>query len=76
MDQPQKHKEQQESGKNSISLLAVAASVMAAFFGVQSKQNKERDFTQGSHKIFIIGGAIFTLLFIATLVIIVQLVIG
>lgn len=69
--------QQKPQEKNdSIGFLAVALSVMAAFFGVQSRQNKERDFTQGNHKIFIIGGAIFTLLFIATLFVIVQLVTG
>ena len=65
----------QQSDKKNINLLAVAASVMAAFFGVQSKENKERDFTQGSHKAFIIGGAIFTFLFIITLFVIVQLIV-
>ena len=66
--------QEKQPEKKSINLLAVAASVLSAFFGVQSKKNKERDFTQGNHKVFIIVGAVFTLIFIATLLIIVQLV--
>lgn len=68
--EPQK----QPPNKKKVSLLAVIASVMAAFFGVQSQKNKERDFNQGNHKVFIIVAAILTLLFIATLFAIVQLV--
>jgi hypothetical protein len=47
-----------------IGLWAVAKSVGAAFFGVQSSRNRERDFQHGKASHYIIIGAIFTLLFI------------
>jgi hypothetical protein len=49
-------------------------SVGAAFFGVQSDKNRERDFTQGKFSHFIIAGLIAVVLFIATLVTIVSFV--
>lgn len=49
-------------------------SVGAAFFGVQSDKNRERDFTQGKFSYFIIAGIIAVVLFIAVLVTIVSLV--
>ena len=50
-------------------------SVGAAFFGVQSDKNREKDFTQGKFSYFIIAGLIAVVLFIATLVTIVALVV-
>jgi hypothetical protein len=49
-------------------------SVGAAFFGVQSDKNRERDFTQGKFSYFIIAGLIAVILFITVLVTIVSLV--
>jgi hypothetical protein len=49
-------------------------SVGAAFFGVQSDKNRERDFTQGKFSHFIIAGLIAVVLFITTLVTIVSFV--
>lgn len=49
-------------------------SVMQASFGVQSRKNKERDFTDGSIPAFITAALLFTTLFILTLVVIVRLV--
>ena len=57
-----------------VSLWAVTKSVFAAMFGVQSGKNRERDFTQGSARHFIIIGILATLLFIFTLVTIVSFV--
>ena len=50
-------------------------SVGAAFFGVQSDKNREKDFTQGKLSHFIIAGLIAVLLFIVSLVAIVSLVV-
>lgn len=50
-------------------------SVGAAFFGVQSDKNRERDFTQGKFSHFIIAGIIAVILFIASLIAIVSLII-
>ena len=48
-------------------LIAVIKSILAAGIGVQSDKNRTRDFEQGNPLTFIIGGIVFTLLFIATL---------
>ena len=58
------------------SLLQIVGSVLAAAFGVQSDANRQRDFTQGSAKTYIIAGLIFTILFIMALVGVVKLVVG
>lgn len=57
-------------------LLQVIGSVLAAFFGVQSSKNKERDFQHGNHKVFIIVGILMTLAFLATVITIVQIVLS
>jgi uncharacterized membrane protein len=46
---------------------------MAAFFGVQSDKNRERDFSQGKASHFIFFGIVALLLFIAGLILIVSL---
>lgn len=56
------------------SLLEVMLSVLAAAFGVQSRRNRERDFTRGNPVVFILAGLIFTLLFVLTLIGVVHLV--
>ncbi|MEM9255955.1 MAG: DUF2970 domain-containing protein [Pseudomonadota bacterium] len=53
----------------------VVGSVFAAALGVQSSRNRERDFKQGRVGVFIAAGIVFTLLFIAVLVTVVQLVV-
>jgi hypothetical protein len=50
-------------------------SVAAAFFGVQSNKNREKDFSQGKINQFIIVGIISVIAFIAALIAIVALVI-
>lgn len=60
--------------KKSLNPLQVISSVFAAGLGVQSSKNRERDFNQGRAGVFIAAGAIFTLGFIAVMVLIVQLV--
>lgn len=59
-----------------MSLLQVAQSVLAAFFGVQSSSNRERDFKQGSGKTFVIAGLLGTVIFIAVVALVVKLVLG
>ncbi len=49
-------------------------STLAAFIGVQSNANRERDFTHGKASHFIWMGLLFGLVFVLTLVGIVQLV--
>ena len=60
--------------KRSLNPFQVVSSVLAAGLGVQSSKNRERDFKQGKFGVFIAAGIIFTLLFIGTVVAVVQLV--
>ncbi|MBR9812961.1 DUF2970 domain-containing protein [bacterium] len=53
-----------------------AASVLAAFFGVQSRANRERDFTRGKPIHYIVLGLIATVLFVVILMVIVRLALG
>jgi len=53
---------------------AVVASVLSAFLGVQSKKKYEEDFTKGRARDYIIVGLLGTILFIGTLVMIVNVV--
>ena len=50
------------------STLAVAQSVLAAAFGVQSSKNRERDFSEAGVGKFIFSGLVFCALFAGTLV--------
>ncbi len=56
--------------------LQVVKSVLAAGLGVQSSKNRERDFNRGRAGVFIAAGIIFTLVFIATVVTVVRLVLS
>lgn len=49
-------------------------SVAAAFFGVQSNKNREKDFTEGKLSHFIFVGIISVAIFIAVLMFLVSLV--
>ncbi len=57
-----------------LTFLQTVASVMASFFGVQSRANRERDFTQGDPLAFIAVGIGATVLFVLTMFGIVKLV--
>jgi hypothetical protein len=61
-----------EPGK--LNPLQVVGSVLAAGLGVQSSKNRERDFKQGRPGVFIAAGIVFTLVFIGTVVLVVQMV--
>ena len=50
----------------------IIQSTLAAAIGVQSKKNRERDFEEGNAGAFIAAGIIFTALFIATVLGVVQ----
>ena len=52
----------------------VTLSVLAAALGVQSRENRERDFTHGIPYIFIAAGLIFTTLFVLGLIGLVYLI--
>ena len=61
---------------NKPSLGAVIKSILAAGIGVQSDKNRTRDFEQGNPLTFIVGGIVFTLLFIATVATVVGFVLS
>jgi hypothetical protein len=62
------------SPSNDSDFKATAKSVGAAFFGVQSDNNRERDFNQGKLSHFIIAGVIGVAIFIGVLIAVVSLV--
>lgn len=49
-------------------------SVLAAFFGVQSRANRERDFTRGRPGHFIVIGLVATVAFVLLLVALVRVI--
>lgn len=49
-----------EAQQQPLGLLQVLGSVLAAAFGVQSRDNKVRDFTRGNPRHFILAGALLT----------------
>ena len=53
---------------------AITISVIAAAFGVQTDKNRQRDFSQGNPLAYIVGGLVFTVLFVLSIVGIVMLV--
>lgn len=57
-----------------ISFGQLLKSVISAFFGVQSNANRERDFKHGKLSHFVMIGLLMGLLFVLTLVAVVQLV--
>ncbi len=54
----------------------VIKSVIAAAIGVQSDDNRQKDFEQGSLPTYIIAGIIFTVLFVCGLIFLVSAVLG
>ena len=54
----------QDDEQRKLGFLQVLASVVASFFGVQSNEKRERDFSRGRPRDFIIVGLVLTLIFI------------
>lgn len=55
---------------------ALVKSILAAAIGVQTDKNREQDFNEGNPLAFIIGGFVFTFLFIATIATIVGFILS
>ncbi len=66
--------DRQEDKDINITFFQLLKSTMSAFIGVQSNENRERDFKHGKISHFIGIGLLFGLLFIGTIVTIVQIV--
>lgn len=65
-----------ESKSGKIPFWRVVLSVIQASFGVQSRENRERDFKQGSWVPFVIAGLLFTAAFVFVLVFVVKMVLA
>jgi hypothetical protein len=63
-----------EAPPGRVSFWTIVLSTLAAAIGVQSRANKERDFSHGRAGPFIVAGVIFTVLFVLVLVVVVRLV--
>ncbi len=61
--------------EESLTLWQVICSVFAAGFGVQSRENKVRDFSRGRPLQFIAAGLLFTVAFLVSLIVVVNLVV-
>jgi hypothetical protein len=62
--------------KKGLSVWQIATSTVAAAFGVQTKANKDRDFSTGKPVHFIIAGIVFTALFVIAIITVVNLVLS
>lgn len=69
-----KEPDDQSTGKVNLSFGQLLKSTFSAFIGVQSSANRERDFKHGKMSHFIWMGLLFGLVFVLTLVGVVQLV--
>jgi hypothetical protein len=54
----------QTSKQKKITPLSFMGSIVAAWFGVQTKENRERDFEQGKFHHFVVGGLVFATLLV------------
>ncbi len=57
-----------------VSFVQAMLSVIQASFGVQSSENRERDFTKGRLWLFIVAALIFTAMFVLTIAGVVSMV--
>jgi len=66
--------EKPEKQQKKITPFSFMGSIISAWFGVQTKANRERDFEHGKFHHFVFGGIIFAVLFILLVVGIVKVV--
>jgi hypothetical protein len=57
-------------------IFEIVKSVLSAAIGVQSDENRKKDFEQGSFSTYIIAGVIFTVLFVGLLIFVVSTILG
>lgn len=76
MSESKPTEEQNEPEKEQRGTLRLIMSLLAGAIGVQSNKNRERDFQEGDFKKFVMGGLIFTTLFIVILVAVARLAIS
>lgn len=68
--------QESKSHQKGLSWWEVIGSTLAAVIGVQSRKNKERDFTQGDIKKFIVAAVGFTVCFLVALITLVNVVVA
>jgi hypothetical protein len=66
-------KSEDEQKHSAVDLLK---STLSAAIGVQTNANREKDFKHGNIKTFVIAGIIFTVVFIGTVITVVNLVLS
>jgi Ca2+/Na+ antiporter len=54
----------------------VIRSILAAAVGIQSDANRQRDLKEGYLSVYLIGGVIFTVLFVIGLIFLVSFILG
>lgn len=64
---------QGESSGKKPSFFQLVGSILSGAVGVQSSKNRERDFQGNSIMPYVVGGIIFTALFIGTIVTVINL---
>ena len=65
----------EKESKKAPGPFSVLKSVLAAMIGVQSDENRERDFTKGRASHFIFMGVVMTVVFVLSLIAIVNTII-
>lgn len=68
--------EQKPDSDKKPTLLQLVGSVLSAAVGIQSSKNRERDFTHGKMRTFVVAGVIYVALFIIAVYSIVRLVLS
>jgi len=59
-----------------LTFMQIVLSVLGAALGVQTDKTRQRDFNKGSPLVYIAAGILFTLVFILTVVLVVNLVLS
>lgn len=73
--EPSSNDDQKQQPARELGPLDIMKSVGAAMIGVQSDDNRERDFEHGKASHFIVAGIIFVIIFLLTIATVVSIVI-
>ncbi|WP_279254159.1 DUF2970 domain-containing protein [Candidatus Seongchinamella marina] len=58
--------------KEQLTFIQVMLSILASAFGVQTSQNRKRDFAKGNPLHFVISGILFTIIFVVGMIMLVN----
>jgi hypothetical protein len=75
-DSKQSDATEKPATRDGLSSIQVLSSALAAAFGVQSSNNRDRDFSRGKPLQFILAGIIITAIFVIGIVAVVQWVVA